>query len=113
MRESGVGFVGILFSLVIIALLTITLIKNVGINNSKNPDAKNVRAPIEKAKAVECRIKVDALNKEVVAYKITNEKFPTALDEITTDYLCPAFDVPFSYDQTSGRVWCQKHEEDN
>ena len=111
MRNAGMSFIGILLSLVIVALLTITLIKNVGFHNSETPDSKNVREPIEKAKAVECRIKVDALNKEVAAYRITNEKTPTSLDEITTDYLCPIFNVPYHYDQTSGRVWCPKHDQ--
>ena len=104
-------FIGIVLSLVIIALLAIAFIKNAGINNSKTSDSKNVREPIEKAKAVECRIKVDALNKEVGAYRITNEPPPTSLDEITTDYLCPVFNVPYHYDQTSGRVWCPKHDQ--
>ena len=111
MKNSGMSFIGILFSLLILALLTITLIKNVGINHSNISDSKNVRAPIEKAKAVECRIKVDALNKVVAAYRITNEKTPMSLDEITTDYLCPVFNVPYHYDQTSGRVWCPKHKQ--
>lgn len=104
-------FIGIVLSLVIIALLMITLIKNVGINNSETPDSKNAREPIKKAKAVECRIKVDGLNKEVAAYRITNEKSPPSLNEITTDYLCPVFTVPYRYDPTSGRVWCPKHDQ--
>ena len=106
MKNSGISFIGILFSLLIIALLTITLIKNVGNNTS---ESKNIKAPIEKAKAIECTLKVDGLNKEVTAYKITNEKLPASLDEITTDYLCPVFNVPYHYDQTSGKVWCPEH----
>ena len=106
MKNSGISFIGILFSLLIIALLTITLIKNVGNNTS---ESKNIKAPIEKAKAIECTLKVDGLNKEVMAYKITNEKLPASLDEITTDYLCPVFNVPYHYDQTSGKVWCPEH----
>jgi len=107
-KNSGLSFIGILFSLIFIALLTIMLIKNAGFNTS---DSKKVSAPIEKAKAVECTLKVDALNKEVMAYKITNEKLPVSLDEITTDYLCPVFNVPYHYDQTAGRVWCPKHDQ--
>jgi hypothetical protein len=110
-RNSGISFIGILFSLVVIAFLTITLLKTVGIHNAKTPDSKNIRAPMEKAKAVECTLKVDALNKEVEAYKITNEKLPASLDEITSDYLCPIFNVPYHYDQTSGKVWCPKHNQ--
>jgi competence protein ComGC len=110
-RNSGMTFIGILISLLIIALLTITLIKNVGVQNSGTPNPKNVREPIEKAKAVECKIKVDGLNKEVAAYRITNEKSPTSLDDITTDYLCPVFNVPYHYDRTSGKVWCPKHDQ--
>jgi hypothetical protein len=105
------SFMGIVLFLVIVALLMITLIKNVGINNSNTSDSKNVREPIEKAKAVECKIKVDALNKEVAAYRITNEKSPTSLDDITTDYLCPVFNVPYHYDRISGKVWCSKHDQ--
>jgi hypothetical protein len=107
-RNAGMSFIGILFALIFIALLTIMLMKNAGINTS---DSKKVREPIEKAKAVECTLKVNALNKEVTAYKITNDKLPTSLDEITTDYLCPIFNVPYRYDQTSGRVWCPKHDQ--
>jgi|WetSurMetagenome_2_1015567.scaffolds.fasta_scaffold04275_5 competence protein ComGC len=107
-RNSGMTFIGILFSLLIIVLLTITLIKNVGINTS---DSKKVNAPMKKAKGVECTLKVDGLNKEISAYKITNEKFPASLDEITSDYLCPIFNVPYHYDPTSGRVWCPKHDQ--
>lgn len=111
MRNSGISMIGMLFSLLVIAFLTLIVLKPMGINNSKTSDSKNVRAPIEKAKAVECRIKVDALNKEVAAYRITNEKSPTSLDEITTDYLCPVFNVPYHYDQTSGRVWFPQHDQ--
>ena len=108
MKNSGLNIIGILFSLLFIALLTIMLMKNAGINTS---DSKKVNAPMEKAKAVECTLKVDGLNKEISAYKITNEKFPASLDEITTDYLCPIFNVPYHYDPTSGKVWCPKHDQ--
>ena len=108
MKNSGMSIIGILFSLVFIALLTIMLMKNAGINTS---DSKKVNAPMEKAKGVKCTLKVDGLNKEITAYKITNEKLPASLDEITSDYLCPIFNVPYRYDQTSGRVWCPKHDQ--
>ena len=62
MKNSGMSFIGILFSLVFIALLTIMLMKNAGINTS---DSKKVNAPMEKAKGVECTLKVDGLNKEI------------------------------------------------
>jgi competence protein ComGC len=107
-KNSGISIIGILFFLVFIALLTIMLMKNAGINA---PDSKKVNAPMEKAKGVECTLKVDGLNKEISAYKITNEKFPASLDEITSDSLCPIFNVPYHYDQTSGRVWCPKHDQ--
>ena len=112
MRESGVGFISILFSLVIIAFLTLMLIKNLGVDKSHIQDAQDGRDPREKAKAIECTLKVDALNKEVTTYKITNEKFPATLGEITSDYLCPICNAPFSYDPTSGKVWCQTHKDD-
>jgi hypothetical protein len=107
-RNSGMSFIGIFFSLVFIALLTIMLMKNAGINTS---DSKNIKAPMEKAKAVECTLKVDALNKEVTTYKITNAKFPASLDEIMSDYLCPVLNVPYHYDPKSGKVWCPKHDQ--
>jgi len=102
-------FIGILFSLLIIALLTITLVKNVGINNSNTSDSKNVREPIEKAKAVECTLKVEALNKEVTAYRITNDKLPASLDEIASDITCPVSGVKLDYNQTTGKVRCPEH----
>jgi hypothetical protein len=107
-KNSGMSFIGIFFSLLFMALPTIMLMKNAGINTS---DSKKVKEPMEKAKAVECTLKVDGLNKEVTTYKITNEKFPATLEEITSDYLCPVFNVPYHYDQTSGRVWCPKHDQ--
>jgi hypothetical protein len=107
-KNSGMSIIGILFSLVFIALLTIMLMKNAGINTS---DSTEVNAPMEKAKGVECTLKVNGLNKEISAYKISNEKFPASLEEITSDYLCPIFNVPYHYDPTSGRVWCPKHDQ--
>ncbi|WAC07156.1 MAG: hypothetical protein OS130_13120 [Thermodesulfobacteriota bacterium] len=109
MKNSGMTFIGILFSLLIIALLTITLIKNVGINNSETPDSKNVREPIEKAKAVECRIKVEALNNEVKVYKMSHDDFPSSLDEIASDTTCPVSGVQLDYNQTTGKVRCPEH----
>ena len=81
-----------------------------GINDSKNSE-KNIKAPMENAKGVECTLKVDGLNKEVSAYKMTNEKFPSTLNEITSDYQCPIFNVPYRYDPATGKVWCPKHDQ--
>ena len=111
MQNSGMSFIGILLSLLIIAILTITLIKNNGRYGSETADSKNIKKSVEKAKAVECRLKIDAINKEVAVYKITNEKFPNTLDEITTDYLCPVVNMPYQHDRASGRVWCPKHDQ--
>jgi competence protein ComGC len=106
MRNSGMTFIGILFSLLFIALLTIMLLKNVGFNTS---DSKKVKAPIEKAKAVECTLKVEALNNEVKIYKMSHENFPSSLDEIASDTTCPVSGVQLDYNQTTGKVRCPEH----
>jgi competence protein ComGC len=110
MKNSGMSMLGMLFSLLIIAFLTVILLKSMGINGSKNPE-KNINAPIEKAKAVECTLKADGLNKEIMTYKITNEELPASLNDITSDYFCPIVNEPYQYDSTTGKVWCPKHDQ--
>lgn len=111
MKNSGMSIIGIIFSLVIIALLTVIVMKNMGLNDSKNYQ-KSMKAPVEKAKAVECTLKVDGLNKAVMTYKMTNEKLPGTLDEITNDYRCPIVNLPYHYDPASGKVWCPEHDQE-
>ena len=111
MKNSGLSMIGMLVSLLVIAVLTILVMKNMGINGSKNPE-KNIKAPMEKAKSVECTLKVEGLNKEVETYKITNEKFPESLDELGQDYQCPVYKLAYHYDPITGKVWCPKHDRD-
>ncbi|MGA1871129.1 MAG: type II secretion system protein [bacterium] len=104
MDDSGMGFVSIIFALVVIAILALTLSKNPGKQGSKTTDAR-----VDRAKAVECDIKIKALNKEIEVYKMGNEHFPSSLDEVTDEPVCPVSHVALKYNKERGRAWCPEH----
>ncbi|MGA1826028.1 MAG: type II secretion system protein [bacterium] len=105
MRNSGMGFISIILSLLVIAILALTLTKKSGLHHTESTDAR-----IERAQEVECAIKLKALNKQIEVYKMGHEEYPPSLAEVTDNAECPVSHVELKYDGNSGKAWCPVHK---
>ncbi len=110
MRNSGISVLGILFTVVLITIVTIALMKTVGVNNSETGDVEvNTEEPMEKARAVECIVRLRTLTTEIKMYQAEHEQLPAYLEDVTEDSFCPVSGDDYEYDPETGEVWCPEH----
>jgi hypothetical protein len=110
MRNSGVSAVGILFTVVLITIVTIALMKAVGVNNSGTGDVEvNTEEPIERAKVVECIMRLQSVAREIKMYQVEGNQLPAYLEDVTEDSFCPVSGEDYEYDSETGEVWCAEH----
>ncbi len=110
MRNSGISVLGILFTVVLIAIVTIALMKTVGVNNSGTGDVEvNTEEPMEKARAVECIVRLRTLTTEIKMYQAEHDQLPAYLEDVTEDSFCPVSGDDYEYDPETGEVWCAEH----
>lgn len=100
----GFTAIGLIIALVIIAILSLIFIQRSGISNPKTTEA-----PVERAKALDCQMKIKVISDEIKIYQLEHNKFPISLDEIRKDFKCPVTGVEYEYDSSTGRVWCPEH----
>lgn len=112
MRDSGISVVGILFTVVLITIVTIALMKTVGVNNSGNGDVEvDTEEPMEKARVVECIVRLRALTTEIKMYQAEQGQLPVYLEDVSEDSFCPVSGDDYEYDPEIGEVWCTEHSE--
>jgi type II secretory pathway pseudopilin PulG len=68
--------------------------------------------PMERANGVACQSNLEQIRAAIMSYKTANDKFPDSLKDLTREGVsdeitkCPISKVEYSYDPTTGRVWC-------
>jgi len=97
---------------VLITIVTIAVMKMVGVYDSGTGDVEvNTDEPMEKARAVECIVRLRALTTEIKMHQVEHDRLPADLEEITEDSFCPVSGDDYEYDPETGEVWCSEHSE--
>jgi hypothetical protein len=97
---------------VILMLLAVWLMPRY-LGGAKTPSGKTVSAPIQRAQGVECMNNLRQIRVAIQMAQTTNESLPRSLSELSTQgvmremLVCPVSNLPYAYDPSTGRVWCQ------
>jgi hypothetical protein len=114
MRGQGprsLGILPVVGSLVVVALLIVVALQIYG--GGKHGDGQTVTEPIERAAIIQCKTQIRNLATMIGMYSAENGRYPAGLrdlENVTDEMLyCPVTRRPYSYDPTSGKVWCPDH----
>ncbi|HIE05177.1 MAG TPA: hypothetical protein EYP58_00080 [bacterium (Candidatus Stahlbacteria)] len=102
----GFTAIGIIIALVIIAILSLIFIRRSGVSSPETTEA-----PIERAKTLDCRMKLKIIEDEIRIYQAEHGSSPKTLDEVRADFTCPVSGTEYEYDEETGRVWCPEHSQ--
>ncbi|RKX71250.1 hypothetical protein DRP53_02195 [candidate division WOR-3 bacterium] len=100
----GFTIIGLVVALLIVALLALFLLKSTTVSTPESTES-----PLERARILECKMKLKAIRDELRIYNLEHGHFPRSLDEIRSDCRCPVTGVEYRYDPKTGQVWCPDH----
>lgn len=109
MGNSGTNFISIIFGIIIIAVLTVMVMRTVGVRDPDTGEEITPEGAIDKAKVTECIVKLQDINTQIRMFQVENDRLPESLDEVTSDYYCPVSGVEYQYDEQTRKAWCPEH----
>ncbi|MEO0162007.1 MAG: hypothetical protein ABIL39_08825 [candidate division WOR-3 bacterium] len=76
-------------------------------------EAQHAVAPPEKARNLDCQLRIKKIQDAIQLYFIENGKYPEQLSDLNdipgSETFCPITGQPYQYDYRTGNVFCPQH----